>query len=111
MSILQPAPLKTQPLDQGGFMIMAWVQFFTNLYDVVRGKVDIAKTVTLTAGATSTTVKDNFCSTGSHVFLTAITAHAAASTGVYIVTSKGSFVINHNNTADADKIFTYGIVG
>lgn len=111
MSILQPAPLKTQPLDGGGWMIMSWVQFFTNLYDVIRGKVDIAKTVTLNPSATTTKVQDNFCSTGSHVFLTAQTAHAAASTGVYIVTGKGVFTIHHNSTSDTDKTFTYGIVG
>lgn len=111
MSILQPAPLKTQPLDQGGLMIMTWMQFFTNLYDVIRGKVDIAKTVTLAVSATSTVVPDNFCGTGSHVFLTPITAHAAASTGVYIVTGKETFTIHHNSTTDTDKTFTYGIVG
>lgn len=80
-----------------------------------QGRNNAHGTFTLTANDTSTTVTAINCAAGSHVSITPTSATAAAAvgsaTGVYVTPGNGSFVVTHNNTADLDRTFTYGIVG
>ena len=75
--------------------------------ELIRGGTNAGGICTLTANATSTTVNNANCSTRSAVLLTAMTANAAGSTGVYVTPGDRSFVITHNNTAATDKRFSY----
>lgn len=79
------------------------------------GKLACTGTVTLTAGATSTTVAD--VRAGAHSFfglcpLTANAASTQAAGNVYISTrGKRTFTIAHPNSAAADKTFSYVVLG
>ncbi len=63
--------------------------------------------ITLTANSATTTVTDVACSVSSIIDLMPMSATAAATTGVFVTTSRGQFVITHNNTADLDRNFRY----
>ena len=84
---------------------------------VMQGKTNNVGTVTLTANTTSTTVTLAAGRLGvdTHISLTATTATAqtAAGAGMYVTKSvaDSQFTITHNNTADADKTFTYALIG
>ena len=86
--------------------IVAHAQAINGLID---GKADVAKTFTLTAGATSTVVSDNKFESGMVPVWVPMTAHAAtAMTSVYLsARASGSFTLTHNNTADVDRTFGY----
>lgn len=90
-------------------------RFIQKMADIVsgimNGKTNNTGEVTLTASATTTLVKDILCNANSVILLSAITAHAAAATGVYVVAGDKEFTIHHNSTADTDKDFRYVIVG
>lgn len=104
-------PPQDQIVDQSGVMARIWGDWLYSIFTVLAGKLDAPYTVTLAANAASTVVPNKFCNTASQVILTPTTAHAAASTGVYIVHGRQTFTIFHNNTADTDKTFRYAIVG
>lgn len=75
-----------------------------------RGATKTGGRVTLAAGATSTTKPSVFCSPRSQVILSPLTATAATAQGggvVYAVPGDRQFVVNHNNTADTDRHFSY----
>lgn len=74
---------------------------------LAEGRSNAVGTVTLTAGATSTTVPAVNCAPGSIVLLTAQTATAAAATGVYAVAGKGEFTVHHNSDAATDRTFGF----
>lgn len=77
--------------------------------ELISGGSNAKGSVTLTANQATTTVTDEKASDDSHITLTPITANAVADT-VYISTrSNGSFVLTHNNNAQTDRTFTYGI--
>lgn len=86
-----------------------------NLTDAVNGLTDgysnAVGEVTLTAGATSTTVTDNRFQSSMEVVLTPKTANAAAALATtYIATAdkaKGTFVVTHANNAQTDRVFGY----
>jgi hypothetical protein len=84
---------------------------------VMQGKTNNVGTVTLTANSTTTTVSLAAGRLGvdTHVSLTATTASAqtAAGAGMYVSkdVANNQFTITHNNTADADKTFTYALIG
>jgi hypothetical protein len=86
-----------------------------NLTDAVNGLIDgrgnVTGEVTLTAGATSTTVTDNKFESGMTVLLQPKTANAAAAlTTTYIADTdktKGAFTITHANNAQVDRTFSY----
>jgi hypothetical protein len=83
-----------------------------SLQQLAAGRSNAIGTVTLTVSATSTTVTDQNCASGSAIILTPQTANAAAAlTGIYYSTANGSFVINHANNAQTDRTFTYAIQG
>lgn len=80
----------------------------------LKGKVNSVGSVTLTAGAATTTVENALCSASSGVFLIPTTSNAAADFGAgtfYVVPGDGSFVIHHANDADVDKVFNFAILG
>ena len=86
---------------------------------VQAGKLNCVGDVTLTANAATTTVNSGaalLCAPDSHVSLSPTTANAkaehASATGAYVSSrSDGSFVITHNNNAQADRTFTYAVIG
>lgn len=80
---------------------------------LARGASNAVGTVTLTAGATSTTVTPSTApaaenvASGMEVFLTPKTANAAAVLASTYISSVGtkSFTITHPNSANADMTF------
>jgi hypothetical protein len=83
-----------------------------SLRELAQGRSNGVGTVTLAAGATSTTVIDQNCAAGSHIGLTPQTADASAALATtYIATSNGSFTLTHANNSQTDRTFTYAIVG
>lgn len=82
---------------------------------ILAGKINSAGIVTLTAGAGTTTVQNAFVSKSSVILFAARTANAAAIAEPYVteanVTDGTSFVITHANNANADKEFSYVILG
>jgi hypothetical protein len=80
--------------------------------ELATGRSNAVGTIALTASATTTLVKAANCSAMSVPFLQALTASAAAATGVYIQSvGKGEFVIAHNSNAATDRIFGYIALG
>lgn len=82
---------------------------------VIKGKLNSTGTVTLTAGAGSTTVANALVSKSSVILFAAQTANAHAIALPYVtvanITDGTSFVITHTNDANADKQFAYVILG
>src|SRR3569623_225851 len=79
---------------------------------VLDGKINSVGSVTLTVSATSTTVTNRLCSSGSFIDIMPTTANAAtAKASVYNVPTNGSFVILHASSANADQTFKYVILG
>lgn len=79
--------------------------------NVMDGKTNNGGEVTLTAGAATTTISDILITTNSRVFLTAMSANAAAalSTTYFDVPTAGSIVINHANNGQIDRTFAYQV--
>lgn len=79
------------------------------------GRSNATGEVTLTAGATSTTVIDNKFESSMVVLLQPKTANAAAAIGTTYITdankTKGQFVITHANAATVDRTFAYVRLG
>lgn len=70
--------------------------------------------VTLTAGATSTTVPFRWCSPRSNVHLTPNSATAGAATGpaggnVYAIPAAKQFVVHHDNAVATDRHFAFHV--
>lgn len=80
---------------------------------ILQGKLNAVTTVTLTAGATSTTLTDSRISAESFIGLTPTTANAATATAVLRVSAKtsGSATLTHNSTADTDRTYDVLIIG
>jgi hypothetical protein len=72
----------------------------------------VTGTVTLTAGATATTVTAAGCTASSFVHLAPQTQHAAndGATTSWVAGS-GQFVITHANNARTDRTFSYIVLG
>ena len=85
---------------------------------VYRPLRSIRGTVTLTPGATTTTVSVPLCVAGSAVFLFPATANAAATVAnaadmLYVLQANitaGQFIISHSNLATVDRTFYYHVV-
>ncbi len=76
------------------------------------GRLNTVTSVTLTAGATSTTLTDPRISAVSYLGLTPLSATAAAATSLYVsARTKGAATLTHNNTADTDRTFSVLIIG
>lgn len=77
------------------------------------GKHEAHGSITLAANAATTTLNDERIGGDTKVFLSSVTANAAAAVGTtYFATpTKGAVVINHANNAQADKTFWYQLAG
>jgi phage baseplate assembly protein gpV len=80
---------------------------------VLQGRSNAVGTVTLTAGATTTTITDPRISADSAIVLVPTTANAAGAiaTTYQSTTANGSVVIQHSNTASTDRTFKYVVNG
>lgn len=77
------------------------------------GKLNCVTTVTLTPGATTTTLDHELIATTSQITWSPRTPHAAAAMTALHVSAKtnGSATLTHNNTADVDRTFDIAILG
>ena len=95
--------------------IRRWVEKIALSVNLMtEGKTENTGTVTLTQSDTTTTVTDSRVGKDTGIYLSPTTASAATATGNTYVSAKTpgtSFVLTHANTADADKTFTYILVG
>lgn len=82
------------------------VQALLNGASNARGRVTLA-----VAPATTTTITDPRIGPDTQIVLTARTANAAATTGLYAVAATGVATITHNAAAAADRTFDYLLVG
>lgn len=79
---------------------------------MLRGGSNSGGVVTLTPGATTTTVVDERIVPQSRVFLSPTTANAAAALATtYAVCGVGSCVLNHANNAQTDRTFAWELKG
>lgn len=80
---------------------------------LLAGKMNAVTTVTLTAGATSTTLTDSRIGGGSWIGLSPTTANAAGALATTYISAKakGSATITHANDANVDKTFDVLIIG
>ncbi len=80
---------------------------------LIAGKLDVARSFTLAANATSTTVSDNKFESNMAVVWVPTTANAAGAVGGLYLSgrSQGSFTLTHANTATTDRTFLYVRLG
>ncbi len=81
---------------------------------LIEGRGDNYKSeVTLTAGATTTTVLAQFVSSNSTIVLSPRTANAAAALATTYVSAKadGSFELTHANNGQTDRTFDIAWIG
>lgn len=82
--------------------------------ELIMGRSNAVGAVTLTAGATTTTVARSTISKDAVVMLFPMTANAAAALATTYATtsvSGGSFTITHANNAQTDRNFQYVVLG
>ena len=96
-----------------GSMEAAWELLRVYINNLTRGKFNCSGSVTLTAGATSTTLTDTRIGGSSVILFCPTTATAATATANLRVTAKaaGSATLTHSNTADVDRQFDYVVIG
>jgi len=86
-----------------------------SIQQLSQGRSNAFGSVTLAASATSTTVTDGNCATGTVPLLSPTTADAAAAlatTFIPVATiANGSFVIQHTSAASTDRTFLYALHG
>lgn len=80
--------------------------------NILRGKLNNAGTLTLTANSATTTLTDVRIGTDSVVLLQPTTANgAAALTNIYFGTpGNGTITVNHANTAQTDRSFRFVVL-
>lgn len=80
---------------------------------LLAGKMNAVTTVTLAAGAATTTLTDSRIGGQSIILLSPRTASAAAAMAAVYVSAKakGSATLTHGNTADVDRTFDVLIIG
>jgi hypothetical protein len=90
-----------------------WGAFWRSLLSLASGRSNATGTVTLTVSATTTTINDGNVAPGSAILLDPVTANAAAArASTYTsVTGQGSFTLTHASNTQADRTFTYAILG
>lgn len=83
--------------------------------EVLRGKINVTKTVTLTANAASTTVTDSRIGATTALILVPTTSNAAVALGTtyqtYPNATANQAVLNHANNAQTDKTFIGVLLG
>jgi hypothetical protein len=79
----------------------------------LRGKLNVAGEVTLTANSGTTTLTDGLIGLASVILLMPTTSNAAAALGglYFSAPTAGSVTINHANNAQTDRTFRYAIFG
>lgn len=91
------------------------VAFARAIQQLAAGRSNAFGTITLAAGATTTTVSNKNCAAGTVPILTPTTANAAAALATTYVpiasVGNGSFVIQHANSAQVDRTFLYALHG
>jgi hypothetical protein len=103
------------PIGSGGETGL-WA-YLKRVHDVIRGiqagKLNATTTVTLAAGATTTTFEDERIGPASVILFMPLTAHAAGALGGLHVSGRaqGSATLAHANSVDADKTFGVAIIG
>lgn len=115
MTVRSRPHLKTPPTTANPRALIAYLRSAHDANWANRhGKMDVTKSVTLTANAASTTVSDYRFSPQSFVWGMPTTANASAEIGagtIYYAPTDGSCVITHANNANADRTFTLVILG
>lgn len=88
-------------------------KYALSLQQLAAGRSNATGSVTLAAGATSTTVAADNCAPQSAVFLFPKTANGAAALATTFINSVGkqSFTISHANNAQTDRSFFYVCLG
>ncbi len=83
--------------------------------ELASGRSNATGMVTLTAGATTTTVAAPTCASGTVPILMPTTANAALEFGngtLYVsAVGKGSFTISHANSGQTDRSFSFVCLG
>lgn len=111
-TVFKPLP---PPVGSGGETGL-WA-YLARVHEVIRGvltgKLNCTTTVTLAAGATTTTLTDARIGPASFIDFMPTTAHAATAKGGLYVSARGegSATLTHANTADVDKTFGVIIIG
>jgi hypothetical protein len=85
------------------------------IQQLAAGRSNAVGSVTLTTGASSTTVTTNNCAAGSVPILVPASANAAAEVGngtMYVsAVTNGAFTIAHANSAVAGRVFLWAVLG
>lgn len=85
------------------------------IQQLAAGRSNAVGSVTLTAGAATTTVTDRNCAAGTAPILVPTTANAAAEIGngtMYVsAVTNGSFTLTHANSATTGRTFLYALFG
>ena len=98
----------TPPLGQGEPFGPRVIQ---RVNDALNGKLNSAGSVTLNASSTTTTLTNPLIKTSSKIFFNPETANAQAIDLPRASCSDGSATLTHANNANADKVFSFLIVG
>jgi len=98
---------KLQPHEQDPYAIVSTIN------ELADGRSNNVGALTLTPGATTTSVKFPTCSLSSTILLVPRTANAAAAVPTTYPQTilNGSFIIAHLNNAQTDRIFDFSCVG
>ena len=109
-----PTPPRFQDIDDASnYMRRMW----ESLQATRRGKIECVTSLTLTAGAATTTLTDFRLSPQSVVVFDPKTANAAAEIyggTMYVLTANrgdGSWIVTHANNAQVDRTFQVAILG
>ena len=111
-TVFKPLP---PPVGSGGEAGL-WA-YLARVHDVIRGvltgKLNCTTTVTLAAGAPTTTLTDPRIGAESVILLMPTTANAAGAMANLHVSarSQGSATLTHSNAATIDRIFGVSIIG
>lgn len=88
-------------------------EIVTAFNNMLRGKLNVVTSVTLTASATSTDIGDPRIGAGSAIILISTTANAAGALGTTYISAKGkqTATITHANAISTDRTFDVVIIG
>jgi hypothetical protein len=102
-------PAKTDNIPEWQRQVSNWI------LEANQGNLNNTAIITLTANAASTVVTERRVGANSYIGFMPTTANAASeiSAGTLYVSSRGkqTFTITHANNAQADRTFTYCILG
>ena len=104
-----PVPAVVDPTTRSAISrIIDWV-----FRVVMQGKLNCVGTITLTINSATTAMSDPRLGGESWIGFMPTTANAAAAIGGLFVTAQGNgtATLNHANNAQADRTFTYAILG